>query len=64
MTIKKIFGSALTILGIAGLIYGAILFVNSPEGTQNTRAMITYGVLGFIFLVSGLGLIKSLKDGA
>ena len=64
MNIKKIFGSILTVLGIAALIYGAILFVNSSPGTQNMRAMITYGALGLIFLISGLGLIRSLKDEA
>mgnify|MGYP006378689543 CR=1 FL=1 len=62
MNIKRIFGSTLTILGIVGLIYGAILFVNTTGGTQDIRALVIYGVLGLIFLVSGLGLVRTTKD--
>ncbi|MEJ7642963.1 MAG: hypothetical protein WKF87_00075 [Chryseolinea sp.] len=62
MNIKRIFGATLTILGIIGLVYGAILFVNNNSGNQNTRALIIYGVLGFIFLLSGLSLIRTTKD--
>ena len=64
MNIKRIFGSTLTILGIAGLIYGAILFVNTSGAMRDVRALIIYGVLGIIFLISGLGLIKTTKDEA
>ena len=62
MNIKRIFGSALTILGIVGLIYGAILFVNTTGGTRDIRALIIYGILGLIFLLSGLGLVRTTKD--
>lgn len=62
MNIKRIFGSILTILGIVGLIYGAILFVNTTGGTRDLRALITYGVLGLIFLISGLSLVRTIKD--
>jgi uncharacterized membrane protein len=62
MNTKRIFGSTLTILGIAGLIYGAIAFINSPGGVQGLRAPITFGALGLIFLLSGLGLIRTTKD--
>ncbi len=64
MNIKRIFGSTLTVLGIIGLIYGAILFVNTSGGMQDIRALVTYGVLGLIFLISGLGLIRKTKDEA
>jgi len=64
MNIKRIFGSALTILGIVGLIYGAILFVNTTGGTRDIRALIIYGILGLIFLISGLGLVRTTKDEA
>ena len=56
MDIKKIFGAILTITGIGGLIYTAILYGNNSE---NTRAMIIYGVLGALFFFSGVGLIKN-----
>ena len=62
MNIKRIFGSTLTTLGIIGLIYGAILFVNTSGATRDIRALIIYGVLGLIFLISGLGLIRTTKD--
>ena len=62
MNIKRIFGSILTILGIVGLIYGAILFVNNTGGNRDTRALVTYGILGLIFLFSGLGLVKTTRD--
>jgi uncharacterized membrane protein len=62
MNIKRIFGSILTILGIIGLIYGAILFVNTSGSLRDIRALIIYGVLGLIFLISGIGLIRTTKD--
>lgn len=64
MNIKRVFGSVLTVLGIIGLIYGAILFVNMSGGARDVRALITYGILGLIFLGSGLGLVRTTKDEA
>ncbi|HSI77475.1 MAG TPA: hypothetical protein VK957_16360 [Lunatimonas sp.] len=59
MNLKRIFGPLLTILGIAGLIYGAYLFLNEEPGWR----MITVSlVLGLIFFSSGLGLIKGTQD--
>lgn len=34
MNLKRIFGSLLTVLGIVGLIYSAVLFVNASEGAK------------------------------
>jgi hypothetical protein len=62
MNIKRIFGSVLTILGIIGLIYGAVLFVNTSGGTREVKALIIYGLLGLIFLISGIGLVRTTKD--
>jgi uncharacterized membrane protein len=64
MNIKRIFGSILTILGIVGLIYGAILFVNTAGGQRDVRALIIYGALGLLFLLSGIGLVRTTKDEA
>ncbi len=61
MNIKRIFGALLTLFGIGGLIYAAMLFVNKSGGT-NAKALITYGVIGLIFFVSGIGLIRTTKD--
>jgi len=62
MNIKRIFGALLTVLGIIGLIYAAVLFVNSRSSTGNTKALIIYGVLGLIFFIAGIGLVKTTKD--
>jgi uncharacterized membrane protein len=62
MNIKRIFGALLTILGVAGLIYAAVLFVNSRNSSGNTKALIIYGVLGLIFFIAGIGLVKTTKD--
>ncbi len=64
MNIKRIFGTILTVLGIGGLIYTAILFVNSSGGTHNIKALVIYGILGIIFFIAGIGLIKTTKDEA
>ena len=62
MYIKRIFGAVLTVLGIVGLIYTAILFVNTNGGARYVKALITYGVLGLIFFISGISLVRSTKD--
>ncbi len=63
MNVKRTFGIILTILGIAGLIYAATLFLNS-SGTQQLKVLIVYGVLGSIFFFTGIGLIRSTQDDA
>ncbi len=64
MNLKRIFGAILTVLGIAGLIYSATLFVNSSGSNSNVKALITYGILGLIFFTSGIGLVRSTADEA
>lgn len=62
MNLKSIFGTILTILGIGGLIYSAVLFVNSSGSNSNVKALMTYGILGLIFFTSGIGLVRSTND--
>ncbi len=62
MNIKRIFGSFLTIIGVVGLIIAAMQFINNAEGTRNIKVLLTMGILGLIFFVSGLGLVKTIKD--
>jgi uncharacterized membrane protein len=62
MNVKRIFGALLTILGIAGLIYAAIVFVNVSGGTRDIKTLIIFGILGLIFFIAGIGLIKTTKD--
>lgn len=59
MNLKRVFGPLLTILGIAGLIYGAYLFLN--EAADWKMILVSF-VLGLIFFSSGLGLIKGTQD--
>ena len=62
MNVKRTFGAILTILGIAGLIYAAVAF--NTAASQNSRLLITFGVLGLLFFVSGIGLIRNTRDEA
>lgn len=62
MNIKRIFGALLTVLGIGGLIYTAVLFVNTTGGTRDIKALSIYGVLGLIFFIAGISLIRTTKD--
>ncbi len=62
MNIKRIFGAILTVLGIVGLIYAAILFVNTSDGIRNIKMLATYGVLGLLFFASGIALVRTTKD--
>ncbi len=59
---KRILGIILSILGIIGLIYAGISFMEGNAGTRNIKTIIIYGILGAIFFIAGIGLIKSTKD--
>jgi len=62
MNVKRIFGAVLTILGIGGLIYAAIVFINVSGGTRDIKTLIIFGLLGIIFFIAGIGLIRTTKD--
>ena len=64
MNMKRIFGGILTVLGIGGIIYAAVLFVTNKSGEDNVKALIIYGVIGLIFFIAGIGLIRTTKDEA
>ncbi|HLG39604.1 MAG TPA: hypothetical protein VI461_08040 [Chitinophagaceae bacterium] len=61
MNLKRIFGALLTILGTAGLIYAAVLFVNTTNGTREIKSLAIYGVLGLVFFIAGIGLVRTTK---
>jgi uncharacterized membrane protein len=63
MNVKRTFGVVLTVLGIVGLIYAAILFVQN-SGKDNIKNLIVWGVLGAVFFFTGIGLVKTTKDDA
>lgn len=62
MNLKRIFGAILTILGIVSLMYAAYTFVNTAEADRNMKAAAIYGILGLIFFIAGIGLIRTTKD--
>jgi hypothetical protein len=62
MNLKRIFGAILTLLGIASLIYAAQVFLTATESTRDIKTLVIYGVLGMIFFISGISLVKTTKD--
>ena len=64
MNLKRIFGALLTLLGTAGLIYAAVIFVNNTSGSRDTKSLIVFGIIGLIFFISGISLIRTTKDEA
>lgn len=62
MNLKRIFGALLTALGIAGLIYTAVVFTNTSGGNSDVKELIIYGVLGIVFFTSGISLVRTTKD--
>ena len=61
MNVKRLFGVILTLLGIGGLIYAAVLFM---DGGGQVKSLAVYGILGAIFFFTGIGLIKGTRDDA
>jgi uncharacterized membrane protein len=62
MNIKRIFGALLTILGIAGLIYAAVVFISNSGGTWSTKTLVIFGILGLLFFIAGISLVRTTKD--
>lgn len=62
MNIKRIFGAILTLLGIAGLIYTAFIFMKTAGANQDIKMLIIYGVLGLLFFATGISLVRTTKD--
>jgi len=62
MNLKRIFGALLTGLGIAGLIYAAVIFADTSGGTRDIKSLIIYGILGIVFFTSGISLVRTTKD--
>ena len=62
MNLKRTFGVILTVLGIGGLIYFAVLFMKASGTETQVKALIVYGILGAIFFFTGIGLIRNTRD--
>lgn len=59
---KRVIGIILTILGVAGIIYAGIYFMDGGEGTRNIKAVIASGIGGIIFFLAGISLIRTTND--
>jgi hypothetical protein len=59
---KRVLGIILSILGVAGLIYAGIAFLNGGTGTRSIKAIIFSGILGAIFFFAGISLVRNTKD--
>ena len=62
MNLKRMFGAILTLLGIGGLIYAAVIFSATSGGERDVKSLIIYGILGLVFFISGISLVKTTKD--
>ena len=62
MNLKRTFGAILTISGIVGMIYAAYVFASTATAEQNVKITLVYGILGIIFFISGISLVKRTKD--
>ncbi|MBF9254764.1 hypothetical protein I2I11_15775 [Pontibacter sp. 172403-2] len=60
---KRTFGAILTVLGIAGIIWGAYAFMMGGDGgvVGKYSAAVPF-IVGLIFFFSGIGLIKTTRD--
>ena len=61
---KRILGIILSLLGVAGLIYAGISFMNGGSDVKNVKAIIFSSVLGAIFFFAGIKLITNTADKA
>ena len=62
MNVKRIFGGLLTLLGIGSLIYTATVFASTSGSSRDVKSLIIFGVLGLLFFISGIGLVRTTKD--
>jgi len=63
MNLKNLWGIT-NKLRTGGLIYAAVLYINESASTNNTKALVRYGILGFVFFIAGINLIRTTKDAA
>jgi uncharacterized membrane protein len=62
MNLKRMFGTVLTLLGMAGLIYTAVVFTMTSGSGKDIKMLIIYGVLGLLFFIKGINLVRTTKD--
>ncbi|MFD2787261.1 hypothetical protein [Hymenobacter rubripertinctus] len=64
MNQKRTFGSILTILGILGIIFGALGFMQIGSlGLSKMNALVPF-VVGLLFFFAGISLVRTTSDRA
>ncbi len=61
MNLKRVFGTILTLLGIAGLIYTGIGIINHSGGIT---VLTVVGIIAVIFFFTGISLVRNTTDEA
>ena len=61
---KRVIGIILTLLGVIGILYAGIHFMNGGSSATNIKSIIFTGIVGAIFFFAGIGLIKNTNDKA
>ena len=61
---KRVLGIILSLLGVGGLIYAGVSFMNGGTGDRNIKAIIFTGIIGAIFFFAGISLVRNTKDKA
>ncbi len=61
MNVKRTFGTILTVLGIIGLLYTAVMIIQRDGDAINLTVI---GIIGLIFFLTGIGLVRNTKDAA
>jgi hypothetical protein len=59
---KRIIGIILTLLGVFGLIFAGVQFMNGTSGNKDVKQIVMFGLLGAIFFFSGIGLVRGTHD--
>ena len=61
---KRILGIILSLLGVVGLIYAGINFINGGSGVRNVKIIMFAAIVGAIFFFAGISLIRNTRDKA
>lgn len=59
---KRVLGMILSVIGIIGLLYAGISFMNGSGGTRNVKGIVVFAILGAIFFAAGIGLVRNTTD--
>jgi hypothetical protein len=59
---KRILGICLSVLGIIGLIYAGLHFVNGASGAKSVKSILFSGILGALFFFAGISLVRNTSD--